>query len=156
MTTALRRITRLGGTAALLGALALGAGTASAQPTASVRPAVSGQPAAWTAAGEQAAAAAVFTTWATDVNMRHDLNHVNGWACPEHPSPGNCPDVIGRAQPGDQLEVSCQTRGETVGGNPYWVFAHNRTRGIHGWMASYFIAHPDDVLPGVPTPCMGP
>lgn len=150
MTTTLRRIARLSGTAALLGALTLGAGTASAEPTASARPT------AQAAAGERAAAAAFFTTWATDVNMRHDLNHVNGWACPESPSPGNCPDIIGRAQPGDRLEIECQTRGETVGGNPYWVFAHNHTRGIYGWMASYFIAHPDNVLPGVPMPCVGP
>lgn len=170
MTTALRRIARLGGAAALLGALTLGAGTAAAQPAASapsvasassfasVQPAASDRSSddarrsAHVAVGQRAVAGAFFTTWATDVNMRHDLNHVNGYACPESPSPGNCPDVIGRAQPGDRLEVMCQARGETVGGNPYWVFAHNHTRGIHGLLSSYFIDHPDKQLHGVPPP----
>ncbi|WP_264925592.1 hypothetical protein [Streptomyces sp. A012304] len=137
-----RRAALLGGAATLLGALALGAGTAPAQ--------------AAQTAGAQAAAGAYFSTWATDVNMRYDVNRVNGDRCPESPSPAHCPDVLGRAQPGDRLRVTCQTRGETVGGNPYWVFAHNETRGTYGWMASYFINHPDDVLPGVPTPCYGP
>ncbi|MFI9152556.1 hypothetical protein [Streptomyces sp. NPDC053367] len=149
MNTALRRAARLGGSAALLGTLLLGAGTASAQASLPTRPA--GQ----TASGEQAAGS-FFTTWATDVNMRHDLNHVNGWACPESPSTTNCPDITGQAQPGDQLEITCQTLGQTIGGNPYWVFAINHTRGTDGWMAGYFIAHPDNKLPGVPSPCMGP
>lgn len=63
--------------------------------------------------------------------------------------------MIGQAQPGDQLEVTCQTRGETVGTNPNWVFVENRTRGFDGWMASYWISHPDNWLPGVPQ-CYGP
>lgn len=131
-----RRGARLGGAAAVLCALAMTVGAAPAQATAEQRP-----------------AGPVFTTWATDVNVRTDS--APGFRCPEFPSPGNCPQVIGKAQPGDQLEVTCQTRGETVGGNPYWVFVVNRTRDLDGWMASYYISHPDNWLPGVPQ-CYGP
>ncbi|MCL7427158.1 hypothetical protein ACFVP3_30440 [Streptomyces sp. NPDC057806] len=149
MTTALRRVARLGGSAALLGTLLLGAGTASAQTSPSTAPARQ-------AVSSEQAAGSLFTTWATDVNLRNDLKRVNGWACGESPSTTNCPDVTGQAQPGDQLEVHCQTLGQTIGSNPYWVFVDNHTRGTYGWMASYFIAHPDNKLPGVPSPCMGP
>ncbi|WP_175411166.1 hypothetical protein [Streptomyces sp. TRM64462] len=97
----------------------------------------------------------VFTTWATDVNARVDVDGSQSHRCPEHPSPGNCPKVTGRSQPGDRLQVTCQTRGQTVGSNPYWVYVDNLTRGFHGWMASYYIAHPDNWLPGVPQ-CYGP
>ncbi|MFF3349474.1 hypothetical protein [Streptomyces sp. NPDC002779] len=149
MATALGRVARLGGSAALLGTLVLGAGTASAQESHPMRPV--GQ-----AASGELAAGSFFTTWASDVNMRNDLQRVNGWACGESPSTTNCPDVTGQAQPGDRLEVHCQTLGQTVGSNPYWVFVDNHTRGTYGWMASYFIAHPDNKLPGVPSPCVGP
>ncbi|MGW1544688.1 SH3 domain-containing protein [Streptomyces sp. NPDC002309] len=131
-----RRGARRGGAAAVLCALAMTVGAAPAG-----------------AAAEQRPASPVFTTWATDVNVREDPSP--GYRCPEFPSPGNCPQVAGRAQPGDRLEVLCQTRGETVGGNPYWVFVDNRTRGFDGWMASYYISHPDNWLPGVPQ-CYGP
>ncbi|GGJ62120.1 hypothetical protein [Streptomyces lacrimifluminis] len=130
-----RRGTRLGGVAAVLCALAMTVGAAPTQ------------------AAEQLAAGPVFTTWATDVNVRYFSGP--GSPCPDFPSPGNCPRVVGKAQPGDQLEVECQTRGETVGGNPYWVFVDNWTRGFYGWMASYYISHPDNWLPGVPQ-CAGP
>lgn len=130
-----RRGARLGGAAAVLCALAMTVGAAPAQATA-----------------EQRAAGPVFTTWAADVNVRFlsppDLR------CPKFPSPGNCPQVTGKAQPGDRLEVLCQMRGETVGGNPYWVAVNNETRGFGGWMASYYISHPDNWLPGVPQ-CYG-
>ncbi|MEE1927529.1 hypothetical protein V1J52_04890 [Streptomyces sp. TRM 70351] len=95
----------------------------------------------------------LFTTWATNVNARTGVP--GSMACPEHPSPANCPTVRGQSQPGDQLAVVCQTRGEHVGTNPNWVFAENRTRGFEGFMASYYIKHPDDWLPGVPQ-CYGP
>lgn len=129
----IRTAAALCGAAATLGALATTAAAAPAQ-----------QP-----------APAVFTTWATDVNARVDVDGSTGFRCPEHPSPATCPKVTGRSQPGDRLEVLCQTRGETVGGNPYWVYVQNTTRGFHGWTASYYIAHPDNWLPGVHQ-CYGP
>ncbi|WP_149180017.1 hypothetical protein [Streptomyces sp. TRM49041] len=97
----------------------------------------------------------VFTTWATDVNARVDVAGSGSFRCPEFPSPANCPKVTGRSQPGDRLEVTCQTKGQTVGGNPYWVYVDNPNRGFHGWTASYYISHPDNRLPGVPQ-CYGP
>ncbi|GAA4933107.1 hypothetical protein ACFPM3_04295 [Streptomyces coeruleoprunus] len=107
------------------------------------------------AATTRPAANRVFSTWATNVNARVDVDGSHGFRCPEFPSPGNCPKVTGQSQPGDRLEVTCQTKGQTVGGNPYWVYVDNLNRGFHGWMASYYIDHPDNWLPGVPQ-CYGP
>ncbi|MFF8847842.1 hypothetical protein ACF08N_34890 [Streptomyces sp. NPDC015127] len=131
-----RRTAALGGAAAALSALATALGAVPAQ-----------------AQAEQPPPYPVFSTWATDVNVR--VGDSPGYRCAEFPSPGNCPKVKGQAQPGDRLAVVCQTKGEQVGTNPNWVFVENRTRGFDGWMAGYYIAHPDNWLPGVPQ-CYGP
>ncbi|WP_328773779.1 hypothetical protein [Streptomyces sp. NBC_00286] len=93
-----------------------------------------------------ASSRASFTVWATDVNVRD--NPGNPGACDAFPSPGNCPVVAGQLQPGQAFEAVCQKQGQNVGGNPWWVYI---TRGdSRGFIASYYVDHPDNQLPGVP------
>ncbi|MFG2463285.1 hypothetical protein ACGFWE_40400 [Streptomyces sp. NPDC048523] len=88
-----------------------------------------------------------FTTWATNVNVRH--NNSNFAACNNSPSVANCPNVRGQVNPGDSFEAWCQKVGsQTVGGNPYWVYVIRPT--FEGWMASYYVDYPDNVLPDTP------
>ncbi|WP_327722823.1 hypothetical protein OG381_48655 (plasmid) [Streptomyces sp. NBC_00490] len=85
-----------------------------------------------------------FTTWATNVNVRH--NNASLTTCGMSPSTTNCPNIRGQVNPGDSFEVWCQMVGsQTVGGNPYWVYII--TPNFDGWMASYYIDYPDNVLP---------
>ncbi|MEV0317992.1 hypothetical protein ACIBKX_06995 [Streptomyces sp. NPDC050658] len=111
-----------------VGGLAVTAGSASAEPA------------------PKAGAAAAFTVWATDVNVRD--NPQSPATCDGFPSPGNCPTVSGKLQPGQQFEAKCQRKGETVSGNEWWVFIERGDS--RGWIASYFVDTPDDQLPGVP------
>ncbi|MEV8020294.1 hypothetical protein AB0O76_28925 [Streptomyces sp. NPDC086554] len=111
------------------GSLAVTAGTASAAE-----------------AAPKADAAAAFTVWATDVNVRD--NPQSPATCDGFPSPGNCPVVSGKLQPGQQFEAKCQRKGETVSGNDWWVFIERGDS--RGWIASYFVDTPSDQLPGVP------
>ncbi|MET9147748.1 SH3 domain-containing protein [Streptomyces sp. NPDC058319] len=93
-----------------------------------------------------------YHTWATDVNVRVSESDPN--TCGRHPSVANCPDVRERLQPGKQFYVYCQGPGQTVGGNPYWLMINSDT--TTGWMASYYVAYPDNRLPDVPDcPGMG-
>ncbi|MCH0564834.1 MULTISPECIES: hypothetical protein [unclassified Streptomyces] len=87
-----------------------------------------------------------YHTWATNVNVR--VSDADPNTCGRHPSVANCPDVRERLQPGTQFYVYCQGPGQTVGGNPYWLMINSGT--ATGWMASYYVAYPDNRLPGVP------
>ncbi|MFH8487222.1 hypothetical protein [Streptomyces longisporoflavus] len=118
----------LAAVAVTAGGLALTAGTASAE------------------APPKAEAAAAFTVWATDVNVRD--NPQSPATCDGFPSPGNCPVVSGKLQPGQQFEARCQRKGETVSGNDWWVFIERGDS--RGWIASYFVDTPTNQLPGVP------
>lgn len=85
-----------------------------------------------------------FTTWATNVNVRH--NDASLTTCGMSPSTTNCPNIRGQVSQGTSFEVWCQMVGsQTVGGNPYWVYII--TPNFDGWMASYYIDYPDNVLP---------
>jgi hypothetical protein len=56
--------------------------------------------------------------------------------------------VAGQLQPGQAFEAVCQKQGQNVSGNPWWVYI---TRGdSRGFIASYYVDHPDNQLPGVP------
>ncbi|MGN9821413.1 hypothetical protein ACTMUQ_39575 [Streptomyces sp. SD11] len=88
-----------------------------------------------------------FTTWATNVNVRH--NNSNFAACNNSPSAANCPNVRGQVNPGVSFEAWCQKIGsQTVGGNPYWVYVI--LPNFEGWMASYYVDYADNVLPDTP------
>ncbi|GGK31097.1 hypothetical protein GCM10011583_73690 [Streptomyces camponoticapitis] len=88
-----------------------------------------------------------FTTWATNVNVRH--NNSNFATCNNSPSAANCPNVRGQVNPGVSFEAWCQKIGsQTVGGNPYWVYVILPS--FEGWMASYYVDYPDNVLPDTP------
>ncbi|KAF4405121.1 MULTISPECIES: hypothetical protein [Streptomyces] len=91
-------------------------------------------------------AAASFTVWATDVNMRD--NPGDPARCDSHPSVANCPVVAGQLQPGDRFEAACQKQGEPVGGNPWWVYAS--IGDSRGFVASHYVDVAEDQLPGVP------
>nr|AGS49726.1 hypothetical protein [uncultured bacterium esnapd14] len=104
-------------------------------------------------AGDQdgvSAATAVYRTWATRVNVR--INTADWRLCWNSPSVANCPSVIGQFNPGDDIYVICQQPGsQVVGGNPNWLLAFGApTNDRPGWMASYYIAYPHNVLPDVP------
>ncbi|MGW6062895.1 hypothetical protein [Streptomyces sp. NPDC055189] len=124
--------TFLTGTVAALavtaGGLAVTAGTASAD------------------AAPKAGAAAAFTVWATNVNVRD--NPQSPATCDGFPSPGNCPVVSGKLQPGQSFEARCQRKGATVSGNNWWVFIERGDS--RGWIASYYVDTPSNQLPGVP------
>jgi hypothetical protein len=69
-------------------------------------------------------------------------------ACAAHPGTGSCPDVLLGLRPGQRLYPVCQRRGQMVGRNPYWLYASG-PRGKRGWVASWYIDHPANRLPGV-------
>ncbi|MES4889453.1 SH3 domain-containing protein [Streptomyces sp. NPDC096012] len=87
-----------------------------------------------------------YHTWATDVSVR--VSEADPNTCGRHPSVANCPDVREHLQPSTQFYVYCQGPGQTVGGNPYWLMINSGT--TTGWMASYYVAYPDNRLPDVP------
>jgi len=71
-----------------------------------------------------------------------------GDACMAAPGPGTCPQVLLGLDPGQRLEPICQRHGQTMGRNPYWVFASG-PRGNRGWVPSWFVDYPTNHLPGV-------
>jgi hypothetical protein len=89
-----------------------------------------------------------YRVWATNVNIRENTG--DPATCALSPSVADCPDIQGRAQPSDDVDVLCQRIGQTVGGNPYWVNVEDISNGATGWMASYYIDYPDNRLPNVP------
>jgi hypothetical protein len=104
------------------------------------------QPAVAAPAHQSAAADRYYHTWATNVNVR--VSNADPDGCGRYPSVATCPDVRGQVQPGTQFYVYCQGHGQTVGGNPYWLMIGTDT--MTGWMASYYVAYPDNRLPDVP------
>lgn len=131
--------------AAVLTAAALLTGSAAGQATADTSPA--SPPQARTAA-HATAADRMYHTWATDVNLR--ANEADYATCSRNPSVSNCPNVRQRVQPHHQLYVYCQKQGQNIGGNPYWLLVNDYTMPNTGWIASYYIAYPDNRLPDVP------
>ncbi|MER5377087.1 hypothetical protein [Streptomyces sp. NPDC002553] len=124
---------------------ALLTGSAAGQATAD---GFQGPPRDRTTAARTAAADRMYHTWATDVNLR--ANEADQATCSRYPSVSTCPDVRQRVQPHHQLYVYCQQRGQTIGGNPYWVLVNDYTDSNTGWLAGYYIDYPDDRLPDVP------
>lgn len=113
-------------------ALVTTAGTASAvAPPAQERP---------------ASAAATFTVWATDVNVRD--NPGNPAVCDGFPSVANCPAVAGKLQPGMRFTAVCQNDGQSISGNPWWVYI--QLGDTRGYIASYYVDVASNQLPGVP------
>ncbi|MFC4465558.1 hypothetical protein ACFPH6_13630 [Streptomyces xiangluensis] len=132
-------------TAALTAGLtATAAGPASADRD--LRKAESGSSAAARTAGQEGEQKiqARYTVWATNVNVRWNYPNL---ACNDYPSTTNCQLIVGKVSAGQYFNVGCQKPGQPVGGNPNWVFI--TTSSFSGFMASYYIEYPDNVLPDV-------
>ena len=132
-----------------LAAAAPAAAAAAAAPTAVGSTAVRSS-----AAGLQTAAT---TSSGKVFRIRSGLTNVivrtgGGVACVNYPSTTNCPTFVQYVQGGNSVTVFCQTRGQTVGTNPWWVYLRT-AQGRYGFMASWWIDYPYNVLPGVPTTC---
>lgn len=69
-------------------------------------------------------------------------------ACGNEPGTGNCPDVLFGLKPGHKLYPVCQKRGQLVGRNSWWVYA-DAPRGNRGWVASWYLTCPTNILPEV-------
>jgi hypothetical protein len=69
-------------------------------------------------------------------------------ACNETPGTGNCPNVIAGLDPGDKLYPVCQSKGQLVGRNAWWVYV-DAPSGNRGWVASWFLTCPTNRLPEV-------
>ncbi|WP_059005609.1 hypothetical protein [Streptomyces specialis] len=89
-----------------------------------------------------------YGVWASNVNVRD--NWGNPAACENYPSPTNCPNVLVKLSPPAQVYVQCQTVGQTVGGNPYWVRVFVSSASETGYMASYYIDNATNWIDGVP------
>ncbi|GHJ44005.1 hypothetical protein Cs7R123_13470 [Catellatospora sp. TT07R-123] len=83
--------------------------------------------------------------WASSVNVRNN----GGDACYNYPGPANCPTVLTTVSAPQQVYVYCQKAGETIGGNPYWVYAY--ANGMYGWLAGYYTDNATNWIDGVPT-----
>jgi hypothetical protein len=71
-----------------------------------------------------------------------------GEACQNEPGTGNCPDVLAGLEVGDHLYPVCQSRGQLVGENRWWVYV-DAPGGNRGWVASWFLTCPTNRLPEV-------
>jgi hypothetical protein len=69
-------------------------------------------------------------------------------ACQDTPGTGNCPDVLAGLEPGDNLYPVCQSKGQLVGRNAWWVYV-DAPGGRRGWVASWFLTCPTNRLPEV-------
>lgn len=69
-------------------------------------------------------------------------------ACNDTPGTGNCPDVLAGLEPGDKLYPVCQSKGELVGRNAWWVYV-DAPGGNRGWVASWYLTCPTNRLPEV-------
>ncbi|MCT9081533.1 hypothetical protein [Streptomyces fulvoviolaceus] len=87
-----------------------------------------------------------YGVWGTNVNVRWN----NSEWCSLYPSTANCPTVRDRVSHPESVWVYCQQEGgQTVGGNPYWVWVLT-PRGERGYMASYYISNVTNWIDGVP------
>ncbi|WP_147397382.1 hypothetical protein [Amycolatopsis panacis] len=98
-----------------------------------------------------ASAATRYHTWAHGVSVRSgDELH---WAdCDNSPSVANCSKVQKVINPDWGVVPTCQKAGQVVGGNPNWLrveIYYPGSSGLStvGWMASYYIDYPKNVLP---------
>ena len=99
------------------------------------------------AAGTSAASAA--TTYG--VRGENILVRSGTAPCANYPSQSNCYNIVDHLSRshGDRITPYCQKKGQTIGTNPYWVWSRT-PRGHVGWVASWWIDYPYNVLPGVP------
>ena len=72
-----------------------------------------------------------------------------GPECAAHPGPATCPTELTRLRDGQRLFPVCQQGGQTVGHNPFWLYAIG-PRGNRGWVPSWYLDYPANRLPGVP------
>ena len=85
-----------------------------------------------------------YGVWAYGVNVRADQSE----QCYDFPGPLRCPRIVTTVSAPQQVYLTCQKAGETVGGNPYWVFMN--MPGFTGWMASYYTNNATDWIDGLP------
>jgi len=85
-----------------------------------------------------------YGVWAYDVNIRQNADV---W-CSVYPGPSRCPVVLTTVSAPQQVYVYCQTGGEMVGINDFWVWVYGN--GHYGWMASYFTDNETNVIDYVP------
>jgi hypothetical protein len=69
-------------------------------------------------------------------------------ACNQEPGTGNCPDILAGLEPGDHLYPVCQSKGQLVGQNSWWVYV-DAPGGNRGWVASWYLTCPTNILPEV-------
>jgi len=71
-----------------------------------------------------------------------------GGACNDEPGTGNCPDVLDGLDPGNKLYPLCQSKGQLVGQNSWWVYVE-APGGNRGWVASWYLTCPTNILPEI-------
>lgn len=86
-----------------------------------------------------------YGVWATGVNVRRDSSE----QCSDFPSTTYCPYIVTKVSAPQAVYVHCQQPGQTVGGNPYWVWI-NTASNHRGWMASYYTNNATNWIDGVP------
>jgi len=70
--------------------------------------------------------------------------------CAASPGPTTCPEVLLSLREGQRVYPICQRRGQPVESNAWWLYADG-PRGKRGWVSSWYLDHPTNRLPGVPT-----
>ncbi|HEY0641314.1 MAG TPA: hypothetical protein VGD67_27105 [Pseudonocardiaceae bacterium] len=70
--------------------------------------------------------------------------------CAANPGPAACSTVLYSLREGQRIYPICQRRGEAVATNSWWIYA-DAPRGHRGWVASWYLDHPTNRLPGLPT-----
>jgi hypothetical protein len=69
-------------------------------------------------------------------------------ACATNPGTGNCGNVLTGLEPGDWVYPLCQREGQLVGQNSWWVYAEGPGGNV-GWVASWYLDCPSNILPGI-------
>lgn len=69
--------------------------------------------------------------------------------CYDEPGQGTCISAVDAVHQGEAVWVRCQRAGQTIGGNPYWVYIHT-PNGISGYFASRHIDNYTNWIDGVP------
>ena len=69
--------------------------------------------------------------------------------CYASPGTTNCPTILGQVQTGETISPACQKPGQMIETNPYWLYV-SLSGGRTGWIASWYVNYPDNVLPAVP------
>ncbi|HVD14448.1 MAG TPA: hypothetical protein VNK73_08345 [Actinomycetota bacterium] len=62
--------------------------------------------------------------------------------------PSTSRTVVGLGYRGQGATIYCITSGTSVGGNPWWLRHRNKTTGVTGYSADYYMTRPDASLPG--------